>query len=77
MLVTLLPEINDVVFLIQGTKYLPEHGSFVLEGIHKNGVTDWNGVLPSDDLYEVWVRRPAVGNSRQKRNTSLSAKRQH
>ncbi len=50
MSVTLFPEINDVA------KYLPEHGSFVLSGIHKNGVTDWNGVLPNDDVYEVWVK---------------------
>src|SRR5688572_5594736 len=67
MRITLGPEINDVVFLIQGTKYLPDRGSFVLKGIHKNGETKWDGMLPNDDVFEIWVRRPAVSNSRQKR----------
>jgi len=67
MRVTLRPEINDLVFLIQGTKFLPERGSFVLEGIHKNGITDWEGTLPNDDAYEIWVERPAVTNNPQKR----------
>ena len=68
MHVKLRPESNDVVFLIQGTKFLPSPiYSFVLEGIHKNGITDWKGTLPNDDVYEVWVRRPTVSNSKQKR----------
>jgi len=68
MRVRLRPENNDVVFLIQGTKFLPAPTySFVLEGIHKNGVTHWEGPLPNDDVYEVWIRRPAVSSSRQKR----------
>lgn len=67
MHVILRPEINDVVFLIQGTKYIPALGSFVLNGIHRNGVTEWDGDLPNDDVYEIWIQRPDVSNSRQKR----------
>ena len=67
MLVSLRPENNDVAFVIQGSKFLPERGSFVLEGVHKSGITDWDGILPNDDVYEIWVGRPPVSNSRQAR----------
>lgn len=59
MRVTLLPEINDLVFWIQGTIFL-DRGSFVLGNIHKNGITEWEGILPNDDMYDIWIERPAV-----------------
>ena len=68
MKVSLSPDFNDLVFSIRGTKFLPAPTySFVLEGIHKNGVAEWEGVLPNDDVYEIWLSRPAVTNKRQRR----------
>lgn len=66
--VGLSPETNDVVFYLQGTNFLPAPTySYVLEGIYTNGADEWEGILPNDDVYEIWIRRPAVSNSRQKR----------
>jgi hypothetical protein len=67
MKVSIGPEWNDVVFFIEGTKYLTERGSYILEGIHNNGVWDWDGILPNDDVYKIWIERPNVSNSSQKR----------
>lgn len=68
MNVRLEPDFNDLVFHVQGTKFLPAPVySFALAGIHKNGETEWSGTLPNDDLYEIWISHPEVTNKRLKR----------
>lgn len=63
----LTPTSNDLIFSIQGTKFLRDNGSFVLPGFSNFGAMEWSGKLPNDDVYEIWIARPPVSNSKQKR----------
>ncbi|HEX8474627.1 MAG TPA: hypothetical protein VF666_11380 [Pyrinomonadaceae bacterium] len=67
MSVVLLPDENDVVFWVRGRPSLRESVSLVLDGIHRNGVTDWSGELPFSGEYEIYVSRPPVSDRREKR----------
>lgn len=65
MAVLLLPEENDIVFWVRGVE--PATGPLVLEGIHRNGMTDWSGELPFSGEYEISISRPPVSDSTRKR----------
>lgn len=62
MSVVLLPAENDVVFWVFGKKPSERH-ALVLEGIHRNGVTDWTGELRFSGDYEIRLGRPPVSDS--------------
>ncbi|MCA1638007.1 MAG: hypothetical protein LC768_06670 [Acidobacteria bacterium] len=67
MSLRLYPEENDVVVYAQSTKYIPELGSNVLEGISRGGTTEWDGELPFSGEYELYITHPPVSNSTQQR----------
>ncbi|HVF57384.1 MAG TPA: hypothetical protein VM934_14615 [Pyrinomonadaceae bacterium] len=66
MSVLLLPEENDVAFWVLGTESTGGKAALVLEGIHRNGMTDWSGELPFSGEYEIHVARPPVSDSSAK-----------
>ncbi len=60
--VVLLPAENDVVFWLFGQSPAERH-ALVLEGVHRNGVTEWTGELPFSGDYEIRLGRPPVSAS--------------
>jgi len=66
MSVVLLPSENDVVFWVFGKSPRESH-ALVLDGIHRNGVTDWTGELRFSGDYEIRLGRPPVSDSAQAR----------
>lgn len=67
MSVVLLPDENDLAFWVRGKPSAREGASLVLEGIHRNGATDWSGELPFSGEYEIHISRPPVSDYSGKR----------
>lgn len=63
---------NDVVFWVQGVKYLQGRDTLMLDGIDRGGVTHWVGELPLTGDYEIYVANPPVNTQRIKRALSYS-----
>ena len=63
---------NDVVFWVQGTKYVQGRDTLILDGIDRGGVTDWSGDLPLTGDYKIYVSNPPVNTHRIKRALSYS-----
>lgn len=53
---------GDVVFWVQSTRAIPGSDSFVLPGVTKEGVTEWEGELPSSQNYEIHVSNPRISD---------------
>ncbi|HEV2704603.1 MAG TPA: hypothetical protein VGV59_01685 [Pyrinomonadaceae bacterium] len=62
--VVLLPAENDVVFWLFGREPAERH-ALVLDGVHRNGVTQWTGELQFTGDYEIRLGRPPVSASDQ------------
>ena len=53
---------HDVVFWVQGTKYVEGRNTLLLEGNYKGGVDDWSGELPVTGEYEICVSNPPIND---------------
>lgn len=72
---TLTPDVGDLIFFIEGTKFLPApRGSFILEGFNNFGVNDWTGTLPNTDTYKLSISPPKVSNRLARRKLSYRLK---
>lgn len=53
---------DDVVFWVKGKESAREKYWLALEGIHRNGQTEWSGELPASGEYEIDVSNPPIGD---------------
>lgn len=62
MTVRVQSPVDDVVFWVKTKGDARGRYSLVLEGIHRNGVTEWSGELPSSAEYEIHVSNPHISD---------------
>jgi hypothetical protein len=60
---------DAVVFGVQSKQFLPERSSYVLSGMDRNGVTEWEGQLPVTGVYEIVVFNPPISNAVKRKST--------
>lgn len=65
---------DDVVFWVKTRMSGREKHWLILEGVHRNGQTEWSGALPASGEYEIQISNPPVSDHPVRRALSYQVK---